>query len=359
MKLTEEQRLVIKGIIDGFKAGKRVIAVGGAAGTGKTTLISNLIKVLPNWAVCAYTGKAAEVLRRKGVDASTIHSLIYTPAMSSDGSIFRDKSGNPIFHLADSLPYSGLIIDEASMVGKDIHKDLLSFDTKILYVGDHAQLEPIASDINIMAHPDFVLETIHRNAGEIAHFCQWIRSGYNPVAFANHYSVKKVKFINQWQADSHLMQADQVICAYNKTRVQLNALIRYGKGFKTNKPESNDRIMCLKNNRQIGLFNGMQGEIEFLYNKENRMRFKTEDRLFDIHYDPYQFGRESYSLEDYGKDDPMPFDWCYAITCHKAQGSEWDKVMVYAQRSNRWDMRRWNYTAASRAKKSLVWVVGM
>ena len=53
--------------------------LGGYAGTGKSTVVKQLKQQLPNFAVCAFTGKAAHVLRRKGVAAKTIHSLIYTP----------------------------------------------------------------------------------------------------------------------------------------------------------------------------------------------------------------------------------------------------------------------------------------
>ena len=52
----------------------------------------------------------------------------------------------------------------------------------------------------------------------------------------------------------------------------------------------------------------------------------------------------------------LPFDYCYAVTCHKAQGDEWDRVVVIEQRCDRWDHARWAYTAASRARKSLIWI---
>lgn len=354
LPLTDEQKRIISEILK-FK--KQVIRVGGFAGTGKTTLIQHLISFLPNFAVCAFTGKASNVLRKKGVGASTIHSLIYTPVVGADGKVVHDKHGNPIFDLADNLPYEGIIVDEASMVSKRLYDDLLSFDLPVIFVGDHGQLEPIGGDVNVMLNPDFRLETIHRNAGEIAYFAEWIRNGYNPAAFARSYPCKKVTFINKWEADRYLLYVDQIICAYNQSRVELNARVRYGKGFPPGVPVAGDRIMCLRNNRQIGLFNGMQGVIDYLYHDENRMKFRSEDRIFDILYDPAQYGRVKYNLEDYHKDDPSPFDWCYCITAHKAQGDEWDKVMVFEQKCKKWDHRRWAYTAASRAKERLIWVV--
>lgn len=352
--LSDEQKGIINEILK-FKKG--IQTLGGYAGTGKTTLIENLVHYLPGFAVCAFTGKAANVLRRRGISASTIHSLIYRPVTGANGEIVKDKNGNPIFALSDSLPCTGIIVDEASMVNQKLYEDLLSFKLPIIFVGDHGQLEPVGADINVMASPDFRLETIHRNAGEIAHFAEWIRQGYNPAAFARRYPCKKIKFVNKWEADRYLLQVDQIICAFNKTRVELNAKVRYGKQYPSKQLVIGDRVMCLRNNRQIGLFNGMQGHVTYLYATENRMQFQTEDRYFDIPFDPMQFGRERYELEDYHKDDPSPFDWCYCVTAHKAQGDEWDKVMVFEQKCRQWDHRRWAYTAASRAKESLVWVV--
>lgn len=356
MELTQEQKNVKSGILKAIRE-RQVVTCGGLAGVGKSFLVSHIIKSLPEFAVCAFTGKATNVLRKKGLDASTIHSLIYTPVTGPNGEIIRDKHGNMSFALADSIPYKGIIVDEASMVSKKLYDDLLSFHLPIIFVGDHGQLEPVGSDVNIMANPDFKLETIHRNAGEIAKFAEWIRMGYNAGAFANRFPCQKVKFIQKWEIERYLLAVDQIICAYNKSRVVLNAQVRYGKGFKTGAPEVGDKVMCLKNNRQIGLFNGMQGFIDYLYHQEKRMRFKSEDKSFDIPYDPSQFGRERYDLEDHQKDDPHPFDWCYAITAHKSQGDEWDSVMVLEQICRRWDHRRWAYTAASRAKEGLVWVL--
>ena len=355
MKLTEEQKNVIHGVLDNIKSGKQIIKVSGFAGTGKSTIVYNLYHALPNSAVCAFTGKAADVLRKKHIPATTIHSLIYKPIME-DGKPKKDKHGNPIFAKTETLEADQIIVDEASMISRDLYEDLVSFNRPIIFVGDHGQLEPVGADINLMQYPDFILEQIHRNAGEIAHFCSWIRQGYKPAAFARYIREGKVLFINKFQVEPYYTKADQIICAFNKTRMEVNYKTRFALGFTDfKKPQKNDRVMCLKNNSRIGLFNGMQGVITYLY-KNNRFIFKTEDKTFDIIYDPSQFGRESYDISG-GKDDPDPFDWCFAITLHKAQGSEWPIVLVKEQKSRNWDHSRWAYTAASRAKDLLIWEV--
>jgi exodeoxyribonuclease V len=357
MELTPEQKNVVNGIRDYLKSGKKIIGVAGYAGTGKSFLISKLIKILPNYVVCSFTGKAASVLRKKGVPATTIHSLIYRPMVDDEGKIVTDKSGNPIFAKVNSLDANGIIVDEASMISKDLYDDLVSFKLPIIFVGDHGQLEPIGKEINLMQHPDFLLETIHRNAGEIARFCEFIRSGYRPAAFRPSFE-NKVHFLNQWQADQYLTQVDQIICAFNKTRVQLNRRVREKLGFPSDdNPAQNDRVMCLKNNNKIGLFNGMQGEIKYLFARKNRMHFESEEgRLFDVVFDRGQFNKDKYEISLH-RDDPDPFDFCYCITCHKSQGSEWPKTMIFEQRGGHWDHVRWSYTAASRAQEEIYWVV--
>jgi exodeoxyribonuclease-5 len=352
--LSNEQRISVNGILNNFKQGKKQITFSGPAGSGKTTVISHLVKILPDWKVCAFTGKAASVLRKKGVPATTIHKLIYIPDVDDNGNIKLDDWGNPVFILAPHLDCGGIIVDEASMVSGELYNDLRSFGLPILYVGDHNQLEPIGAQINLMKHPDFILQHIHRNAGEVARFCDFIRNGYRPAAFQSSFE-NKVHFITRWQADEYLTEVDQVLCAFNRTRVQLNRRIREKLGRIGDNPVVGDRIMCLKNNNKIGLFNGMQGEIEFLYTSKNRMHFKTDDHTFDIIFTASCFNEEKYEF-DTNRSAPNPFDYCNCITIHKGQGSEWDKIMVFEQRSANFDHRRLCYTAASRAQEEIFWV---
>ena len=184
MDLTPEQNHVLDEVL---KFHKPIQKISGYAGTGKSFLVSVMKEKLPNFSVCTYTGKAVDVLRKKGIsDACTIHSLIYKPLIDPNtNQIALDENGSPIFILNPSIECSGVIIDEASMIGKDIYEDLCSFNIPLIFTGDGGQLEPIGdSNINLMANPDYTLETIHRNAGEIAYFAEFIRNGYRPAAFA-------------------------------------------------------------------------------------------------------------------------------------------------------------------------------
>jgi exodeoxyribonuclease-5 len=135
MELTAHQKHALYQLVKGLRDEKKAqITLGGYAGTGKTTLIKYLIKFFPTYAVAAYTGKAANVLRKKGIPASTIHSRIYKPFFDN-GVVYFDLTPDP--------GCDGFIIDEASMVSKEIFEDLKAFGLPIVFVGDHGQLEPV------------------------------------------------------------------------------------------------------------------------------------------------------------------------------------------------------------------------
>ena len=347
--LTDKQKYALYQMVKGIKDGKPKITLGGYAGTGKTTITKFLTKFLPNFGVCAYTGKAANVLRRKGINASTIHSRIYEPDF---------KSGKVEFVLKPHPGCNGFIVDEASMVSEEIYEDLKQYGLPMIYIGDHGQLEPVGSDFNLMINPDIVLEEIHRNAGSIARFAEHLRKGLAARGFRERN--EKVEFLSKWKAtDTRLAEADQVICAYNKTRVATNNKIRKKLGH-TGILNVGERVMCLRNNRQEGLFNGMQGEVVGL-SKGKRgakyMEFLFDGVVYEVKYESNQFGKEKYDIE-FGKETPNPFDYAYCITAHKAQGDEWGKVMVLEQKCRNWDHKRWAYTAASRAREKLEWVLG-
>lgn len=349
VQLTDEQQNAVDQLV---KLDKQVQTLGGFAGTGKSTVISHLIEVLQGFSVCAYTGKAANVLRRKGIsDAATIHSLIYKP-VSRPGREVEFQLRSP-----EEVSFMGFIVDEASMVSKEIHRDLMSFDCPIVYIGDHGQLEPVgADDFNLMREPDVTLETIHRNAGEIAEFAQHLRCGGEALDWQSPESVGQVSVITHAQlADANISETNQIICAYNRTRTMLNTTMREHLQLPKGQPVVGDRLICLQNDREHGLFNGMQGVITEIDPAKKLLSFSDEDdrQYVDIKYNPEAFGADKTPKRAFGV---VPFDWAYCVTCHKMQGSEAGSVLVLEERSSLWEHKRWAYTAASRAKEKLIWV---
>lgn len=351
MQLTEHQKTTIKQVLKDLQ-NERFVTMGGYAGTGKTTCLNTVVKALNqknlHYAVCAYTGKATNVLRRKGINATTIHSCIYHPE--------RDIQTNEVYWTRkpwQHIDFDGFIIDEASMVSEEIHKDILSFGLPILYVGDHGQLEPVGSKFNLMQNPHYKLEEVHRNAGEIAHFAEHLRKGLPSSSFIGKDKVQIVK--ESAIHEKHLASVDQIICAFNKTRVSLNERVRKFKKIEFTHVAVGEKIICLRNKKNLGLFNGMQGVVTKILKKKDRFNFSTQDVDFEnIHYDINQWGQEKNNFRF--DQEANPFDYAYAITCHKAQGDEFDNVIVFEQTCSEWDNKKWSYTAASRAKEVLIWV---
>ena len=126
---------------------KKLFKIGGAAGTGKSTILKAINKRIENLAVCCFCGKAASVLRAKGIHATTIHKRIYE---------WDEK--DECFYPVPKVDYAAFAIDEASMVGGSIYKDLESYGIPIIAIGDPYQLEPVSDDdINLMKEPNILL----------------------------------------------------------------------------------------------------------------------------------------------------------------------------------------------------------
>lgn len=351
MELSNQQKNVLYKIVQGIKTNENEITLGGYAGSGKSTLIKYLCRFFPDFAVAAYTGKAANVLRKKQIHATTIHSRIYIPEILYGQLVGFDLASK------EEVNCNGFIIDEASMVTEEIYDDLCSFNLPMIYVGDHGQLEPVGSNFNLMQNPMHRLEEIHRNANDIAKFAESLRKGKKSLHFRgtdDRVLLKPQKKIT----DDDLVDVDQVICAYNATRVDINKRIRSILGY-SEKVQVGDKIMCLKNNQKLSLFNGMQGIVKRLYENSNGlplMDFEFDNILYTgIWYDKRFFNKEKPEFDYVSSENPNPFDFAYAITAHKSQGDEFEKVLVIEQKCKKWDHKRWAYTSASRAKENLIW----
>lgn len=336
----------------------QVFRLFGYAGTGKTTLAKHLAdqedgKVLFG----AFTGKAAMVMRQKGCgDASTIHSMIYKP---------KEKNGIIRFKLDKNSPVKDadlVIIDECSMVGNELAEDLLSFGTKVLALGDPAQLPPV-KDAGYFTNeqPDVMLIEIHRQArgNPIIHMATKVRRGQH----LNTGEFEGCKVIDENDFDeAELLETDQVICGMNKTRQRLNSELRAANGFKSLHPEKNDRLVCLRNNHAKGLLNGSIWSVEdsntspqddFIHMLASSEDF-DDDVKRGIQVLPEFFEGKEKDLDYETRRHSDEFTFGYALTAHKSQGSQWDDVVVLDEGSVfREDQHRWLYTAITRAAKRI------
>jgi exodeoxyribonuclease-5 len=327
--------------------------------------------------VCAPSGKAAHVLRSKGVDADTIHSAIYnfrgkTKVRNDAGVLQKVKlSFEPKL---DKNPPSLFIVDEASMVNEYLARDIRALGMPILWVGDHGQLPPVGPDPRIMSNLDARLETIHRQAldNPIIGFAHCLRQGKTPRSLAAAADGDKLHLGRMASAArvfdySAANEIDQVIVAFHRTRLAINAAFRKGLGYDGAALADGEKVIVTLNNRGKRVYNGMLGTVqnptpvedcpfnlpgERIIHWRGDVTLDGDGRVLDG-FDLYLPDADGQPVDTACAGNQLALDYGYAITCHKAQGSEWDRVLVCHQECKHWDNARWGYTAATRAAKHL------
>ena len=351
----------------GTRGTPQVFRLFGYAGTGKTTLARHLAEnVDGRVAFAAFTGKAALVMRAKGChNASTIHSLIYKARESNEET--------PSFELWDEAPASKaalIVIDECSMVDAELGRDLISFGIPVLVLGDPAQLPPIqGGGYFTSAEPDAMLTEVHRQAQDdpIIRLSMLVREGgrLEPGTYGD----TEVVLRDDFDPD-RVQEADQILVGRNNTRRAYNTRLRERLGRDEGLPVSGDKLVCLRNNRRKGLFNGGlwtvkergAGRASIL-----KLRLMPDADLsgaslgsrgvkVSVRRECFLGGIEGFDWPERKKYDE--FDYGYVLTVHKAQGSQWDDVVLFDESFAFPDSRdRWLYTGITRAAKKLTVVV--
>ena len=389
MILTRKQEQGLKIAVERHRNNEKYTVIAGYAGTGKSTLVKFIIEALDveKNKVCyaTFTGKAAQVLAKKGnKNAMTLHKLLYNSIPRKGGGFMRIPK--------DRLDYTIVVVDEISMAPKTIIDMLFRHNVYVICLGDPFQLPPIEKeeDNHLLDHPHIFLDEIMRQAeeSEIIRLTMGIREQkpLRPVK-GNEVQIVPAAALS----DGMLGWADQVLVATNFQRHSMNDFMRQMKGFGPD-PCDGDKVICLRNywdswNYDNGdpLVNGTIGTIHnprndiirvpyYAYNKgvihTLQATFTSDlgEHFGEISMDPkIMLGGESelewrdkYRLGQLrnriGDVIPKEFTYGYAITCHKAQGSEWDKVLVIEEKFpfQKIDHARWLYTAATRAAEKLV-----
>lgn len=390
MELTPKQQEGLKIALERHKANEKYTVIAGFAGTGKSTLVKFIIDALDvdkdKVAYATYTGKAAEVLRKKGnLNAMTLHKLLYDSIPRQGGGFIRIPK--------KQLDYSIVVVDEVSMVPKTMVDMLLAHRIYILFLGDPFQLPQIdkKETHTLLDKPHIFLDQVMRQAAEseIIQLTMKIRNG-EQIDFMNGKEViiaPKTSLVT-----GHLTWADQIICATNASRISLNNQMREILGY-SGLPQDGERMICLRNywedfseDGSSSLVNGMTGIIKnpFESFRMAPMYVKMKNHKMDVIQGEFisddgktfnsvemdkgmittgEFSldwRETYALgqlkNKIGDIVPREFTFGYAITCHKSQGSEWDKVLVIEERFpfDKKEHARWLYTACTRASEKLV-----
>lgn len=385
MDISNDKKLALKNILQWYVKEtdhKQFVTLGGYAGTGKTTLIAILRKLLFKQnpkikiAFATFTGKAARVLKNylkshevlyKGDSVGTIHSLIYSVIENERHEIIGWKR-------KEELKTDLIIIDEASMVDYKIWQDLLSYGVPILAVGDHGQLPPVNGQFNLMENPEIKLTEIHRQVADNPIIKLSIEARkYGRIKIGNY--GKGVRKLDKKDPESqeiienYLQQYNQetlILCGYNNTRIKLNNYLRNILGFDSPLPMAGDRVICLRNNQQKAIFNGMLGTLQRIVSKDDnfydlKILFDDEEQVFEGLAVKKQFG-SSIAMNFTRENRALTlqadlFDFAYALTVHKAQGGQATRVILFEERFKQMsdlDWRRWLYTAVTRAEEELI-----
>jgi exodeoxyribonuclease-5 len=406
MQWGREQGLALGRVDEWLRSDQQLFRLFGYAGTGKTTLARHFAEgVEGNVLFAAYTGKAAHVLQTKGCEgATTIHSLIYhskdkgraqlremelqlaelmmelkgdglsdeerdrhSGVIKLRGLILEERTSlaRPSFTLNHDSPVKNaalVVIDECSMVDGTMGADLLSFGTKVLVLGDPAQLPPVggAGFFTEGVRPDVMLEDIHRQASDNPIIAMASRVRQQSRLEVGAYGRSSVIERAELRPDA-VMQAGQLLVGRNATRHASNRRIRALRGFEdTGFPASGDKVVCLRNNHDLGLLNGMLWTVDSaspIGSDLLSLVVRSEDdesKVVECEAHAQYFRGEGEKLGWWERKDAQEFDFGYALTCHKAQGSQWNDVMIldesYCFRQDRW---RWLYTAITRAAEQV------
>ena len=365
---TPHQDAALAAVADWFKAkpGRNgtppVFRLFGYAGTGKTTLARHIADGVDGKVLfAAFTGKAAMVMRQKGcAGASTIHSLIYRARESGEET--------PSFDLWEDAPASKaklIVIDECSMVDEELGRDLMSFGVPLLVLGDPAQLPPIAGGgYFTAAEPDAMLTEVHRQAENdpIVRLSMEIRAGRRLVP--GEYGLTQV-VARSGLDPQKVLSADQVLVGRNATRRAYNARMRERRGITEPLPVADDKLVCLRNNKRKGLFNGSLWTVKERPHPRRqilRMQLSPDETAggtgVKVSVRPECFTGAIETLDWSLRKRHDEFDFGYVLTVHKAQGSQWDDVVLFDESFAFPDSReRWLYTGVTRAAKRLTVVV--
>ena len=402
MELNEGQKECLDKLIAWWKKkDKNLFQISGAAGTGKTTIIKYMINMLDdidlsNVLFVALVGKAAMQMTKSGVMASTIHSAIYYPIevdkvdengkkIVKEGRVLKQIKFVKKPNLDGDIKL--IVVDEAPMVDKKVANDLFSFGIPIIALGDLNQLPPVFGDSVFLKKTDHVLTQIMRQKADnpvLALSQEIIKSPYLRFNYGTYGDklmiVKKKEFFDHYLDTFY--KSDIVICGKNSTRDEMNTLIRkkyyqhHGVDLSNSElPELliGDKIICRKNNwgiqlGDINLINGLVGYVtgidyesktKSLMNIDFRPEFlqkSFEDIPINL---KYFFGNRHTKemIKSYPHEGEL-FEFGYCITCHLSQGSQYEKVIVLAERMGDNEFyRRWLYTAVTRASDKLILII--
>lgn len=338
--------------------GDPLITLTGFAGTGKSTILSIVKSFIGSVAWTAMTGRAAlRLSQAAGVEASTLHKILYQPPDQS-------RQGELEFKNLNVPTFKYLVIDEASMITPKIYEDLKTWNhyykVRILFVGDSFQLPPVITDTaedRKYGKPDFtifgevrngaVLTEIMRSGDAIIDVATQIRTKHIiPTKSTGSYSFIQTNDPVEYAVNEYLADRDDHFCITwrNKIRMEGNNKIRTKLGYTHPLPEKDEPIIFFRNGQ--GVLNGQIELVEKMIPSHIIegivcYRVMLKDKRFILcsvnGKEDFMDGNQAYikNWKAYLKEkraknieDPIGISYGYFSTVHKFQGMEARRISV-------------------------------
>lgn len=378
MPLTQEQEKARKLILEKYNNHDKYAIMAGLPGSGKSfttrAIIDSLNLKEDEYLVGTFTGRASIILQNNGFpEAKTLHKIFYkTRAIpGTDYFIHEPKPKSDFYGI------KVILVDEISMVPDNMMKTIANSGLFMIGIGDPFQLPPVGRENGMLDKPDVMLTQIMRQAegNSIIQLAHQIRNGVPVKPFSDEY----IQMVPKEEVTTGMLTwADQVLCGMNATRVGYNDIIRNELGYTGNTPNMGEKVIFLKNdwnfvNRDGNpITNGLLGNITSISGTRQNLGIGQNSYAYGVismqpdfggakyegvKYDalPFITGEQSYFKPMKGNYNPYhTLDFGHAVTVHKAQGSEFKKVLGIDEGMRGTNRARWLYTMVTRASEKLV-----
>lgn len=363
VKLSQDQESATRKLSSFLDSDRKLFKLHGPAGSGKSETISRVLRDRKKVRYSAPTNKAAQVLVSKGIPASTVYALMYQPVEVMDPITKKPKLAFKENHKSQLWGGGTLVVDEAAMTPNWMSEQLFQYPIQIIAVGDPYQLPPVKSSGSLASgEPDALLTQVHRQqeGSDVLELATHVRErGRLPRVFDRGHA----QIVKDTREAGDLLSYDAIIVGTHKTRFKANQHLRGLRGYKGPMPAKGEKLLCKSTDLKKGLVNGCTYTVKGTVDTgDDTVYLELVDELGQrLAASAWKHGftgagglekLDSMSLKD--RKEHAIFWHGASITCHSAQGSEYDRVLVVDESFVfRGNASKWLYTGISRAKESV------
>jgi exodeoxyribonuclease V alpha subunit len=362
-----------------------IVSVSGGAGVGKTLVLGKVYEELrrrkKQIVLAAPTGRAAKRIEElTRIKAKTVHRMLEFPLPDEDVDPLLDPN-EPRRTKDNPLEEDVIIIDEASMISPGLYRFILNAMKRgsvVRWFGDNNQLPPIEEGkppfISLLqTHPACWLTYNFRSGDMLIDNAQRILRGLLPrrnPRFEIIYSEYPLDCLLDFVTSEFTTEDYQIITPTRKGRtgsirsnpsIQMKfnsrgTMLRLDRFDKQEAPlaiREKDKFIWIKNDYKLDLYNGELGYIDWVDADAGELGVVTGERAVVIPSRVKTYNAFIGHIINY--DPRKQIELGYAITTHKAQGSEFKTIIYYMSRSQAWLLNRRNfYTGITRARENVI-----